>query len=200
VSVVLLIIANVFAAILLKVTAGSDPLEINTLASGIFGTQLPNEFPLIYRIAMCTALPLGALQFSVALFRRMRQLHFLLGNIFALLTLFLASPLFLVLSLSQSNNLLLLLGSSFSIYWWRCTRVSIRLVAEGDLPGHAKWMYRSFAAMLACALLSSMFYCTVSAPYWYAVLLLLLPILLMPEILIRRGQHKVMLRNFLSSN
>jgi hypothetical protein len=199
VSVVLLIVANVFAAMLLKVTAGSAPLEINALASGIFGAHLPDEFPLIYRIAVSTALPLGALQFSVLLFRRKRQVHFLLGNIYVLLTLFLASPLLLVMSLSQTNNLLLLTGSVVSIYWWRCTRVSIRLVAEGDLPGHANWMYRSFAAMLACSLLSSMFYYTVPTPYQYAVWLFLFLILIVPEILIRRGQHKVMLRHFLSS-
>jgi hypothetical protein len=198
-ALVLLFIANALAAMLMKVMVSSPPPEMNGFATMIFGTQLPEEFPLIYRIAVSTALPLGALQFSVMLFRRKRQVHFLLGNIYVLLTLFLASPLLLVMSLSQTNNLLLLTGSVVSLYWWRCTRLSIRLVAEGDLPGHAKWMYRSFAAMLACSLLSSMFYYTVPTPYQYAVWLLLLLILIVPEILIRRGQHKVMLRNFLSS-
>lgn len=197
-SVVLLVIANLFAAILIKVMSGSTPLEINIWASKIFGSQLPEEFPLIYRIAMSTALPLGALQFSATLFRRKKQLHFLLGNIVVLLTLFLASPLLLVISLSQTNHLLLIVGSAMSIYWWRCTRVSIRLVAEGDLPGHAKWMYRSFAAMLVCSVLSTMFYYIVPTPYQYAVWVFLLALLMMPEILIRRGQHEVMLHNFLS--
>jgi hypothetical protein len=198
-ALVLLFIANALAAVLMKVMVSSPPPEMNGLATMIFGAQLPDEFPMIYRIAVSTALPLGALQFSVILFRRKRQVHFLLGNIYVLLTLFLASPILLVMSLSQTNPLLLVVGSAISLYWWRCTRLSVRLVAEGDLPGHAEWMYRSFAAMLASSVLSTMMYQAIPTPYRYAIWLMLLLMVIVPEILIRRGQHKVMLRNFLSS-
>jgi len=196
----LLLIANILASVLITVMVSNPALEINSVAATIFGTQLPEEFPLIFRVAMITALPLGALQFSVWIFRRKKQLHFLIGNIYVLLCLFLASPLLLALSLSHTDPVLLIVGSSLSIYWWRCTRLSVRLVAEGDLTGHAKWMFRSYAAMLAGALLGTMLFYAGSTLHKYAVIPVLLLIGIVPEILLRRGQHKSMLRNFLSSN
>jgi Predicted membrane protein (DUF2306) len=133
----------------------------------------------------------GGCQFSSGIFRRNRGVHFLLGNIYLLLVLFIGTPGALILGWKSLPWPWMIPLSILILYWWKSARVAILKVADNDWLGHASWMMRSFACTLSLSLMWSGYLMEVSAAYLIAMAI---PIL--AEVLIRKGYPKKLVKDF----
>lgn len=142
---------------------------------------------------LMVAVVTGAFQFSSTIFRKNRGVHFLLGNIYLLMVLFIGTPGALILGWKSCTWQWMLSLTGLLIYWWKSARVAILKVAVQDWTGHAAWMMRSYACTLLLSLLWSGYMMQLK---WTCALSILMPVL--AEVLIRKGFPKKMVKDFFS--
>lgn len=143
---------------------------------------------------LTVAVMTGGCQFSSGLFKRNRGIHFLLGNIYLLLVLFIGTPGALIFGWKSLSWQWMIPLSILMAYWWKSARIAILKVADNDWLGHASWMMRSFACTLGLSLMWSGYVMQVKSAYLVAMAV---PIL--AEVLIRKGYPKKLVKDFFSN-
>lgn len=142
---------------------------------------------------LMVAVVTGAFQFSSTIFRKNRGVHFLLGNIYLLMVLFIGTPGALILGRKELSWQWMLPLIGLVLYGWKSARIAILKVAENDWTGHAAWMMRSYACTLLLSLLWSGYMMQLK---WTCALSILMPVL--AEVLFRKGFPKKMVKDFFS--
>lgn len=140
---------------------------------------------------LMVAVVTGAFQFSSRIFRKNRGVHFLLGNIYLMMVLFIGTPGALILGWKELSWQWMLPLTGLLLYWWKSARIAILKVAENDWKGHAAWMMRSYACTFLLSLLWSGYLTQLK---WTYAISIFLPIL--SEVLITKGFPKKMVKDF----
>lgn len=194
---VLMLTAFVLLLLLSVAAVTGNVIELNTTAARIFPDGFPEDIKWILLCALCLSIVIGPFQFSVSVFRRNQPIHFLAGNIYVLMVLLIAAPLMVLLALSQQSIHLMVSANIAAVICWVSTRKSVRLVAAGDLPGHAMWIFRSYAWLLAGSMFKVVILGDFNASITTTAYSFAGVAVVCAELLIQKKQHHALLRRFM---
>lgn len=117
----------------------------------------PVYLPALYGHIISSGLILvvGALQCSATIRRRFLGLHRALGQVYTWGILGMSAPCGLVMSFFAIDRGIwsMLNFLTLSLLWAWFTWRGYRSIAQGDLSGHRRWMFRSYALTLSAVLL-----------------------------------------------
>lgn len=96
----------------------------------------------------------GFFQLLIGFRPQMRQLHKLMGTVYAYGIIFLAAPGGLIMSFFIDRGAWVLLSFLLqTVLWLICTILAVQKARKGDITSHRKWMLRSYTLTFAAVTL-----------------------------------------------